>query len=128
MAEEDISIVKVRDVLLVTLPSSPSDRVIDMLQDKVLTKMVDSSPEGVIIDIKLVEVVDSFFARLIEETAQMISLMGGMTVISGMQPSVAVTATELGLSFGGAETALTVEKALDLLSETKPFDNDSGKT
>ena len=104
MAEEDISIVKVRNVLLVTLPSSPSDRAIDMLQDKVLTKMVDSSPEGVIIDIKLV----------------------GMTVISGMQPSVAVTATELGLSFGGARTALTVEKALDMLSETKPFD--SGKT
>ena len=126
MAEEDISIVKVRDVLLVTLPSSPSDRVIDKLQDKVLTKMADYNMKKVIIDIKLVEVVDSFFARLIEETAQMISLMGGTTVISGMQPSVAVTATELGLSFGGTKTALSVESALNLLSETKSLDN--GKT
>jgi len=118
MAQGEVSIVKVRDVLLVTLPSSPGDSAVDNLQDKVLAKMVDLHPEGVILDISLVEVVDSFFARTTEETARMISLMGGRTVIAGMQPSVAITATELGLSFGQIETALSVEEALDILSNT----------
>jgi len=68
------------------------------------------------LDISLVGTVDSFFARTMEETAQMISLMGGKTVIVGTQPAVAVTATELGLGFGQAESALTVEHALDSLS------------
>lgn len=116
MTEEEVSIVKVRNVLLVTIPSSPSDRSIDNLQDSILTKMKDVNPEGVILDISLVNIVDSFFARTIEETSEMISLMGGRTVIAGMQPAVAVTAMELGLNFGNVETALNVEKALDVLS------------
>lgn len=116
MTEEEVSIVKVRNVLLVTIPSSPSDRTIDNLQDSILTRMKDVNPEGVILDISLVNIVDSFFARTIEETSAMISLMGGRTVIAGMQPAVAVTAMELGLNFGNVETALNVEKALDVLS------------
>ncbi len=116
MAEREVSIVKVRDVLLVTLPSSPGDRTIGNLQDRVLGKMQETDPAGVVIDVSLVETVDSFFARTMEETAQMISLMGGRTVIAGIPPAVAVTATELGLDFGQAETALDVERALDLLT------------
>ncbi len=115
MSERDVSIVKVRDVLLVTLPSSPTDRTVSSLQEKVLQSMKDSSPAGVIIDISLVETVDSFFARTMEETGQMIALMGGRTVIAGIPPAVAVTATELGLDFGQAETALDVDRAMDLL-------------
>ena len=126
MGESDVSVVKVKDVLLVTLPSTPSDKTIDNLQERALRSMKDHNPEGVVIDISLVGTVDSFFARTMEETAQMISLMGGRTVVAGMQPSVAVTATELGLGFGQAYTALSVEHALDIFSSldlTKAIDS-----
>ena len=117
MAEREVSIIKVRNVLLATIPSSPSDRTIDSLQDSILTRMAEVHPQGVIMDISLVDIVDSFFARTIEETAEMISLMGGKTIVAGIQPAVAVTAMELGLRFGQVETALNVERALDALSE-----------
>ena len=124
MAKGEVSVVRVKNVLLVTLPSAPGDRIIDSLQSNVLSAMNEHRPDGVVIDISLVETVDSFFARTMEETAQMISLMGGRTVVAGMQPEVAVTATELGLSFGQAGTALNVESALDVFSrpEAKYFD------
>ena len=118
MAEREVSIIKIRNVLLATIPASPSDRTIDSLQDSILTRMTEVHPQGVIMDISLVDIVDSFFARTIEETAEMISLMGGETIVAGIQPAVAVTAMELGLGFGQVETALNVEIALDALSES----------
>ena len=71
-----------------------------------------------ILDISAVETLDSFFARTIAETAQMVALMGGRTVIAGMRPSVAITTTQLGLTLGGAMTALDVDRALDMLNHT----------
>ncbi len=67
------------------------------------------------LDISAVEILDSFFARTAAETAQMVGLMGGETVIAGMRPNVAITATQLGLTLGKAKTALDIERALDLL-------------
>jgi len=69
----------------------------------------------VVLDISSVETLDSFFARTVAETAQMVSLMGGRTIIAGMQPAVAVTATQIGLSLGKIETALNVERALEMV-------------
>ncbi|HWQ20958.1 MAG TPA: STAS domain-containing protein, partial [Methanotrichaceae archaeon] len=68
-------------------------------------------------DISLVDTVDSFFARTIAETAQMVALLGGLTVIAGMRPSVAITVTQLGLTLGDARTALNVDRALDVLTD-----------
>ena len=116
MAEE-ISIIKVRDILLVTLPPDPDDETISMLQENVLKAMQKYEVKGVIMDISGVETMDSFFARVIGETAQMISLMGGRTVIAGMRPSVAITTTQLGLTLSGVITALDVETAMDMLSK-----------
>ena len=74
--------------------------------------------KGVILDISAVETLDSYFARVLSETVQMVILMGGKTVIAGMRPSVAITTTQLGLSVGNAETALNVDRALDMISES----------
>lgn len=117
MKEETISVIKIRDVLLVTMPSDPDDSSINLLQEKVLRAMEKNRVKGLILDISAVHILDSFFARVVAETAQMVVLMGGKTVIAGMQPGVAITATQLGLTLGGAHTALNVDLALDIISD-----------
>jgi len=110
-----ISIIIVRKTLMVTVPSDPDDVAVSALQDEVLAAMQRVDAKGVVLDISSVETLDSFFARTVAETASMVSLMGGRTVVVGMRPSVAVTATQIGITLGGIETALSVERALDLL-------------
>ena len=110
-----ISIIIVRKTLMVTVPSDPDDATVSALQDEVLAAMQRVDAKGVVLDISSVETLDSFFARTVAETASMVSLMGGRTVVVGMRPSVAVTATQIGITLGGIETALSVERALDLL-------------
>jgi rsbT antagonist protein RsbS len=117
MADERITVVKVRDILMVTMPADPDDPTVTALQDMVLKSMEKFSPKGLILDISAVDTLDSFFARTIVETAKMVELMGGKTVIAGMHPSVAITATQLGFTFGRVHTALDVDRGLSLLNE-----------
>jgi rsbT antagonist protein RsbS len=124
MSAENISVVKVRNVLMVTVPPDPDDETISVLQEKVLRSMEGHQARGLVMDISTVETLDSFFARTILETGQMVKLMGGKTVIAGMRVSVAITATQLGLSFGSIQTALNVDRALDLLENDQPGEDD----
>lgn len=117
MADEGISVVKVRNVLMVTMPADPDDASVSALQMRVLQMMERYEATGLVLDISAVETLDSFFARTVAETAQMAALMGGRTVIAGMRPSVAITATQLGLTLGGTMTALDVDRALDTLTD-----------
>lgn len=116
MNDDKISVIKVGDILMVTMPADPNDSTISALQDKVLKAMERHDAKGVVMDISPVETLDSFFARTVSETAQMIMLMGGRTVVAGMRPAVAITATQIGLTLGNIETALNVDKALDMVS------------
>jgi rsbT antagonist protein RsbS len=81
--------------------------------------MVRHEAKGLVLDISTVQTLDSFFARTVAETVQMVALMGGRTVLAGMRANVAVTATQLGLTVGNALTALDVDRAFELLN-TKP--------
>ncbi|MBN9517496.1 STAS domain-containing protein [bacterium] len=110
-----ISVIRVGDLLLVTVPPDPDDPTVGELQEGVLRAMEQYDAKGLVLDISTVETLDSFFARTIAETAQMVGLMGGRTVIAGMRASVAITATQLGLTLGGSLTALDVDRALRLL-------------
>jgi len=111
--EHFISVMRVRGVLLVSVPADPSDETISALQAAVLSAMEQHQARGLILDVGGVEILDSFFARTLAETAQMVKLMGGETVISGMRPSVALTATELGLRMHDAHMALDLDRALE---------------
>src|SRR5215475_998704 len=114
MVSEPISIIKVRKVLLVSMPADPDDSTVAALQDRTLDAMSKHDVRGLVLDLSKVEILDSYFARTVAETAQMVGLMGGETIIAGMRPSVAITATELGVTLGKTRTAMTVENALDL--------------
>jgi rsbT antagonist protein RsbS len=121
MSKIAISVIKVRDILMVTMPPDPDDSTIAALQDHVLGAMEKYAAKGLILDISAVETLDSFFARTVSETAQMVRLMGGRTIIVGMRPAVAMTATQMGLTLGNIETALSVERALDQAESPAKF-------
>jgi rsbT antagonist protein RsbS len=115
-----ISVIKVRDILMVTMPPDPDDSTVAALQEKVLEAMERYAAGGLILDISSVETLDSFFARTVSETARMVTLMGGRTIIAGMQPAVAITATQMGLTLGDIETELSVDRAIDRATTPLP--------
>ena len=110
-------VIYVNEMLLVTVPAEPDDKIISDLQNHVMGALQIYNPKGVIINISMVEIVDSYFARTLSETAQMIKLMGRNTVITGMRPSVAITSTQLGFTLSNITTALDVDKAFAILKK-----------
>lgn len=119
-ADQHLSVKRVRENLIATLPPHPSDSTIDDLQERVLTRInrTDADPiDGAILDVGAVQTVDSFFARMIVETAKMVELIGVRPILVGITPTIAITATELGFSLGEVDTALSTEIALDMLGD-----------
>src|SRR5215208_4870357 len=113
---ERIPILKMGDYLLVTIQVDMHDRLAMTLQDDLTARISETSARGVLIDISSLEIVDSFIGRMISNIAAMSRLLDARTVVTGMQPAVAITLVELGLSLPGVQTALTVEKGMALLS------------
>jgi rsbT antagonist protein RsbS len=112
-----IAVLRLSDVLLASVPANPDDDTIAELQAQVLQTMETSDARGLILDVSTVETIDSYFARTISETIQMVILMGGVTVISGISAPVAITMTQLGLRIGDTATALDVTRALVMLRD-----------
>lgn len=117
MPNESISVIKLRNTLLVTMPSDPDDSTVAALQERTLEAMSQHDVRGLVLDLSKVEILDSYFARTVSETAQMVGLMGGETIIAGMRPSVAITATELGVTLGKTRTVMSVDRALELAAQ-----------
>ena len=110
-----IPILQMGDVLLVTIQIEMHDDVAQALQDDLTKRIVGTNAKGVVIDISALEVVDSFIGRIITNTASISSILDARTVLVGMQPAVAITLVELGLSLEGVRTALNVERGLQVL-------------
>jgi rsbT antagonist protein RsbS len=131
---ERIPILQMGRFLLVTIQVDMHDRLAMTLQDDLTNRIVKTGAKGVLIDISSLEVVDSFIGRMISNIAAMSSVLDAQTVVVGMQPAVAITLVELGLSLPGVRTALNVEKGMDLLHQSlkeeegeveEPLDGDS---
>ncbi len=120
MPDSSVRITKVGKLLIVSMPADPDDAAVSSLQKDVLEAMQRLEPTGVVLDISAVEALDSFFARTVAETGQMVALMGGRTAIAGMRPHVAMTATQMGVTLGHTLAALDVEDALNLLDREAP--------
>jgi rsbT antagonist protein RsbS len=101
--------------LLVTIQVDMHDRLALTLQDDLTNQIVQHSARGVLIDISALEVVDSFIGRVLGNIASMARILDAETVVVGMQPAVAITLVELGLSLPGVRTALNVERGMHLL-------------
>jgi rsbT antagonist protein RsbS len=123
---ERIPILKMGSLLLVTIQIDMHDRIALALQEDLTEKIAATQASGVLIDISSLQMVDSFIGRMLGNIAGMSRILGAETVVVGMQPSVAITLVELGLSLKGVRTALNVEKGMDLLRASAEQDLDGG--
>jgi rsbT antagonist protein RsbS len=112
---ERIPILKMGDLLLVTIQVDMHDQLALALQDDLTARISRTGARGVLIDISSLEIVDSFIGRTLANIAGMARVLDAATVVVGMQPAVAITLVELGLSLPGVRTALDVERGMRLL-------------
>ncbi|MYS10729.1 STAS domain-containing protein, partial [Streptomyces sp. SID6041] len=103
-----VPVLKIGDVLLVSIQLDLEDQMVLDLQDDLSQQIVAHSARGVIIDISALEIVDSFVGRMLATTAAISRVLGAETVVVGMRPAVAMTLVELGLSLKGVRTALNL--------------------
>ena len=123
-----IPILQMGDCLLVTLQVDLQDRAAVSLQDDLANKIESSGARSVLIDISALEIVDSFIGRMLAGISGIARVLDAATVVVGMQPAVAITLVELGLSLHGVRTALNVERGMRLLrlaGEERALDPDA---
>jgi rsbT antagonist protein RsbS len=116
---ERIPILRMGDYLLVTIQVDMHDRLALQLQDDLTNSISKFGSKGVLIDISSLEIVDSFIGRMLANIAGMSRVLDAETVVVGMQPAVAITLVELGMSLPGVRTALNVETGIDVLRELR---------
>ena len=110
-----IPILQMGDCLLVTIQVDLQDRAAVSLQEDLANKIESSGARSVLIDISALEIVDSFIGRMLAGISGVARVLDAATVVVGMQPAVAITLVELGLSLDGVRTALNVERGMRLL-------------
>ena len=113
---ERIPILKLGRALLVTIQVDMHDRLAMTLEEDLTQKIVETGARGVLIDISALEIVDSFIGRMLDNIAGVSRILDADTVLVGMQPAVAITLVELGLTLSGVKTALNVERGMKLIS------------
>lgn len=112
---EKIPILRMGRFLLVTIQVDMHDRLAMALQDDLTREISKTEARGVLIDISSLEIVDSFIGRMLANIAAMARVLDAETIVVGMQPAVAITLVELGLSLPGVRTALNVDAGVELL-------------
>jgi rsbT antagonist protein RsbS len=111
-----IPILRMGHILLVTIQVDMEDQMALALQDDLANKIAETGAKGVLIDISALQIVDSFVGRMLVGISGISRILDAATVVVGMQPAVAITLVELGLSLEGVRTALNVERGMELLA------------
>jgi rsbT antagonist protein RsbS len=110
-----IPILQIGDFLLITIQVDMHDQLALQLQDDLTARIAKTGARGVLLDISTLDVVDSFIGRMISNISSVAGVLSARTVVVGMQPAVAITLVELGLSLPGVQTALNAERGMELL-------------
>ena len=121
---ERIPILKMGSFLLVTIQVDMHDQLALNLQDDLTQMIVRTGAKAVLIDISSLDVVDSYIGRMLVSIAEMTKILDAMTVVVGMQPQVAITLVELGLSLEGIRTALNVDRGMTMLRKSLDLSED----
>jgi rsbT antagonist protein RsbS len=124
---ERIPIIKFRDFLLVSIQVEVHDKLVVNLQRDLAEVISKTGVHSVLIDISAVEIVDSFVGRMLANVAAVGQLLGAETVVVGIQPAIAITLVELGLTLDGVHTALDTESGMEMLSHLAKNNHDNSK-
>jgi len=112
-----IPVLKLKNILLTSIQVDLTDEDALEFQEDLLKAVQRNEASGVLIDITALDVVDSFLARILNETATMVKLLGAEAVISGMQPDVALTLVEMGRELIGVSTAINLDHGMEKLQD-----------
>ncbi|PQD93841.1 RsbT antagonist protein RsbS [Pradoshia eiseniae] len=112
-----IPILKLHDCLLISIQWELDDATALQFQEDLLHKIHETSANGVVIDLTSIEIIDSFIAKVLGDVINMSKLMGAKVVITGIQPAVAITLVELGITLSDVMTAIDLEKGLEKLQK-----------
>lgn len=110
-----IPILRLKDILLTSIQIDLTDQDALDFQSDVLHQVAKTQAKGIVIDIMALDVVDSYMARVLNDTADMVRLLGAEVVICGMQPAVALTLVEMGRELIGVEGALNLDQGVEKL-------------
>jgi len=113
----NVPLLKLKDILLTSVQEELTDQDALEFQSALLDEVNRIEAKGVVIDISAMTIVDSFLARVINETANMAQLLGAKVVLCGMQPAVALTLVEMGRELIGVETALDLNQGLEKVQD-----------
>ena len=116
---DNIPILKIGDVLLVTIQVDMHDQLASALEEDLTERIVAAGARGVLIDISALEIVDSFIGRMLDNIAAVSRMLDASTVVVGMRPAVAITLVELGLSLTGVKTALNVDRGMAMIDRSR---------
>ena len=111
-----VPVLKQGDYLIASVQSVLSDADLVQLRDDLADRVGQFRSRGVIIDVTVLDVIDSFATRTLRAVAHMLKLRGAETVIVGIQPDVAFAMVQLGLTLEGVGTALDLEEGLAYLN------------
>ena len=112
-----VPILRVGETLIAMVQEDLRDRDAIELQTNLSQQLERTGASGVLLDLSIVETVDSFLGRLLHDLARTSRLLGAQTVVVGLQPAVAVTLVELGLELSDVRTALNADRGLALLKK-----------
>ena len=113
----EVPILKQGQYLIASIQAALSDQDLVHLRDALAEKVGKFRARGVIVDVTVLDVMDSFASRTLRDLAHMTRLRGAETVIVGVQPEVAFAMVQLGLTLEGVDTALDLEEGLAFLDK-----------
>jgi rsbT antagonist protein RsbS len=116
MSSSQIPVLRIGKTLLVSIQQELRDAIAEAFQQDVLAAIERVTPDGLVVDISGLDLVDTYVAGVLANTARMARLMGTRTVLVGMRPEVAATLVQMGYLLDGVDTALNVEEGLELLT------------
>ncbi len=121
-----IPILRLRDVLLTSIQVDLTDHDAEAFQADVLRTAQETQAKGIVIDVTALEIIDSFLARVLNDTANMLNLLGTRAVICGMRPAVALTLVEMGRELVGVETVLNLDQGMERIERLVREQGDAG--
>lgn len=112
-----VPILRQAKYLIASIQSALTDQELLQLRDDLLEQTGRYRARGVVVDVTVLDVMDSFAARTLRSIGHLLNLRGAETVIVGIQPEVAISMVQLGLNLEGVATALDLEEGLAFLDE-----------